>query len=91
LLNREDKLAVAILRYYSSDCVVLVRSPLNTTHGELKNITECEVISDNNANIKSIQMVQKEACSKMVFGYRTDDGHSIAQEIYQKDEINRAS
>jgi len=36
-------------------------------------------------------MVQKEACSKMVVGYRMDAVHSIAHEMYQKDEINRAS
>jgi len=57
----------------------------------VKNSTEREAISDKNATIKSIQMVQKEACSKMVVGYRRDAVHSIAHEMYQKDEINRAS
>lgn len=45
LLNRDNRLAVAILRYYNSNYLELTRSTLNTTHNELKNVVEYELIS----------------------------------------------
>ena len=88
LLNQKDRLAIAILNY-DSECLDFVSSPLDTTYNELENIVKYELILDDNSEIKSIKITQKESGTEMVFGYRMDNIQSIAQKIYQKDKISK--
>ena len=88
LLNQKDRLAIAILNY-NSECLDFVSSPLDTTYNELKNIVKYELILDDNSEIKSIKITQKESGTEMVFGYKMDAIQSIAQKIYQKDKISK--
>ena len=51
LLSRSDRLAAAILRYYNSNELEFVRSPLKTIHDELKNIAEYELVSSQSSSV----------------------------------------
>ena len=85
LLNENDRLAFAILRYYNSDGLKFVRSPLKTEYTELKDVVEYELELDSNSEIESIKIPPGEVWG---FGYRKNDIKSIAQHIYQKHEIS---
>lgn len=91
LLNKNDRLAIAILRHYDSDCLEFIRSPLGTQQGGLKNIVEYELRLDDHSNIEAITITQKESelWRGLWFGYRTHDIESIAKRIYQKEKISK--
>lgn len=88
LLNQDDRLAIAILKHYNSDYLRFVRSPLETTYDELRNIVEYELIFGDNSEIKTIKITQKEHQEDITFGYKMKDIQSIAQKIYGKKRIN---
>jgi hypothetical protein len=89
LLTQKDRLAIAILRHYDSDCLEFVRSPLETTYDELKNVIEYELILDNNSKIESIKITRKEPLTEMPFRDKMDVIQLLAQKIYQKASISK--
>ncbi len=91
LLNKDDRLAIAILRHHDSDYLEFVRSPLETRHDELRNIMEYELRLDGDSKIEAIIIAQKvsDSCIEMAFGYRMENVQSVARKIYQKDKISK--
>ena len=89
LLTQKDRLAIAILRHYDSDCLEFVRSPLETTYDELKNVIEYELILDDNSKIESIKITRKEPLTEMPFRDKMDVIQLLAQKIYQKANISK--
>lgn len=90
LLDHSDRLAFAIPKHYDSDYLVFVRSPLETTHSELKNIVEYEIVLDDDSQIRAIKIVRENSEEINAFGYRMEDIQSIAERIYSKNEIDEA-
>jgi len=88
LLSRSDRLAAAILRYYNSNELEFVRSPLKTIHNELKNIAEYELVLDDNLEIRGINIESEQYKSEMAFYYEKDNILKTAQQIYKIDKIN---
>jgi len=88
LLTSQDRLATAILRHCDSECLVFVRSPLETKHKELKQIAEYR-LSIKESEIKSIEFEQADFSKRSLFHYRMQDIRKIAEKIYGRDRITQ--
>lgn len=88
LFSNSDRLAIALLRYYNSNCLEFVRSPLESVHIELANIIEYQLIIDDNLEIKNVVIDCDEHKRSIGFNYAKDDIKRIAQHIYKKTVIS---
>jgi len=86
LLSHKDRLANSILKHNDSEYLEFVRSPLDTSHNQLKVIPEYELKLDDKSEIGSVEILEMR---KMAFGYRMDDIRSVAREILSKKEISK--
>lgn len=89
LLDKNDKLAIAILTYSKLDCLEFIRTPLPTKHDNLKEINEYQLVYDSGSEITGIKCKQEKHISNYGFNYKIEDISTIAQEIYHKKEIDR--
>jgi len=87
LLNRNDRLATAILVHSDSEYLEFVRSPLDTVHNLLKDTPEYEFELDSDSEIRAIKIPQRRSIH--AFGYRMNAIRPIAQKIYEKEKVSQ--
>lgn len=87
LLSNSNGVAYAILSYHSNEHFNFVRSPLNSSYDELKNIPEYNLKIDESSEECGIEIKTNQFNKNYYFGYKATDIRRIAESVYQKEKI----
>ncbi len=88
LLDKKNKVAVALLNHHRSMFLDVIRNPFESKHKELKEILEFKITNSQDSEIKSIEVVKSEhVYSSHGFSYKMKDVIHIAEVVYGKQNV----
>lgn len=88
-LQKNDRLAIAILSYANSDYFRFVRTPLETTYNQLNNIVEYELLRDENSAVVGIKINHKNYKSSSAFHYKMHVIKIAAQNVCKEESVGK--
>jgi len=88
LLDRGNKIALAILHYFDSNYLDVVRNPYESKHDELKKVVEYK-LQYKGSELDTIEVVKPTCHYIDGFSYKMQDVLDIAKMIYEKEKISQ--
>ena len=87
LLNNSNDVAYTILSYHRSEYFNFVKSPFSTSHDELQNIPDYNLIIDESSEKCGIEIKTNQFNKSYYFEYKATDIRRIAESVYQKEKV----